>query len=169
LVFEILGKGNYMKAKYVHTNLIAVNWRSLADFYIKMFGCEIVLPERDYSGKDLDDGTRIQNAHLQGVHLRLPGWENNETGPTLEIYSYNKFEIRENKKVNSTGFGHIAFEVANVSKARQEAITKGAKDVGKIVTLTTKTGSKVKWCYMSDPEGNIFELQSWNNKLQHSK
>ena len=60
---------------------------------------------------------------------------------------------------------HSAFEVANVSKARQEAITKGAKDVGKIVTLTTKTGSKVTWCYMSDPEGNIFELQSWSNKL----
>ena len=147
------------KYKYVHTNLIAEDWKSLADFYIKVFGCKIVPPERDYIGKDLDDATGLQNAHLQGVHIRLPGWETN--GPTLEIFSYNKLAIRKNKEVNSTGFGHIAFEVDDVYKAREEIIVRGGKDVGKIVTLTTKNGSKVTWCYMTDPEGNIFELQSW--------
>ena len=25
-------------AKYVHTNLVAANWRELAEFYIKVFG-----------------------------------------------------------------------------------------------------------------------------------
>ena len=149
-----------MKARYVHTNLIAEDWKLIADFYIKVFGCKIVPPERDYKGKDLDRGTGIDDAHLQGVHLSLPGWENN--APTLEIYSYNKLELRENKKVNSTGFGHIAFEVDDVYKARQEVRNAGGKDIGEIVTLTTKTGSKVTWCYMSDPEDNIFELQSWN-------
>jgi len=30
------------------------------------------------------------------------------------------------------------------------------------VTLTTKIGTKVTWCYMTDPEGNVIELQSWS-------
>ena len=30
-----------------------------------------------------------------------------------------------------------------------------------IVTLTTATGDRVTWCYVTDPEGNIVELQSW--------
>jgi hypothetical protein len=29
------------------------------------------------------------------------------------------------------------------------------------VTLTTATGARVTWCYVTDPEGNIIELQSW--------
>ncbi len=30
-----------MRARYVHTNLIARDWRTLADFYVGVFGCEI--------------------------------------------------------------------------------------------------------------------------------
>jgi len=30
-----------------------------------------------------------------------------------------------------------------------------------VVTLTIATGAKVTWCYLSDPEGNLIELQSW--------
>jgi len=33
--------------------------------------------------------------------------------------------------------------------------------VGEIVTLTTATGSRVTWVYVTDPEGNVVELQSW--------
>ena len=33
--------------KFVHTNIITDNWRKLADFYIKVFDCKPVLPERD--------------------------------------------------------------------------------------------------------------------------
>jgi len=36
--------------KYAHTNLIARDWRALADFYVAQFGCEVVPPERDYAG-----------------------------------------------------------------------------------------------------------------------
>ena len=34
-------------ARYVHTNLIARDWRELARFYVEVFGCELVPPERD--------------------------------------------------------------------------------------------------------------------------
>ncbi len=150
-----------MQAKYVHTNLIAEDWHQLAKFYTDVFGCSLVPPERDYHGADLDSATGLKDAHLTGAHLRLPGWGNN--GPTIEIYSYNQHQPRPGTSVNRPGFGHIAFEVDDVRKARQEVLAHTGGAVGEIVTLTTKAGTKVTWCYMTDPEGNIIELQSWSN------
>ena len=34
------------QAKFVHTNLIAQDWKKLADFYEQVFGCQRVLPEK---------------------------------------------------------------------------------------------------------------------------
>ena len=44
-------------AKYVHTNLIARDWRALAAFYQAVFGCETIPPERNFSGPVLEAGT----------------------------------------------------------------------------------------------------------------
>lgn len=30
------------------------------------------------------------------------------------------------------------------------------------IALTTSAGTQVTWCYVTDPEGNIIELQSWD-------
>ena len=76
-----------ISARYVHTNLIARDWRSLARFYQDVFGCVPVPPERDLSGPEMEAGTGIAGAHLHGIHLRLPG--HGDAGPTLEIFSYN--------------------------------------------------------------------------------
>lgn len=149
-----------MQAKYVHTNLIAKDWRRLATFYTDVFECTLVLPERDYQGDALDAGTGLKGAHMTGVHLRLPGYD--ETGPTLEIYNYDQLESYQIPAVNRPGFGHIAFEVDDVTEARQLVEANGGGAIGEIVTLTTKVGTKVTWCYMTDPEGNIIELQSWS-------
>lgn len=149
-----------MQAKYVHTNLIAKDWKKLATFYTDVFGCTLVPPERDYQGDALDAGTGLKGAHMTGVHLRLPGYD--ETGPTLEIYNYDQLESNQTPAVNRPGFGHIAFEVNDVTEARQLVGANGGGTIGEIVTLTTKAGTKVTWCYMTDPEGNIIELQSWS-------
>jgi predicted enzyme related to lactoylglutathione lyase len=149
-----------MRAKYVHTNLIASDWRKLAEFYTDVFGCSLVPPERDYQGDALDAGTGLKGAHLTGAHVRLPGYE--EKGPTLEIYNYNQLKPHPEPAVNRPGFGHIAFEVDDVHEARKIVEANGGGVIGEIVTLTTKTGGKVTWCYMTDPEGNIIELQSWS-------
>jgi len=148
-----------MKAKYVHTNIIAEDWQKLADFYTRVFGCVIVPPERDYAGEALDAGTGLVNAHLRGAHLRLPGW--GEDGPTVEIYSYDALEPRPQLAVNRPGIGHMAFEVDDVIAASREVIAHGGRTVGEIITLATRAGTEVTWCYMTDPEGNIIELQSW--------
>ena len=98
--------------KYVHTNIVARNWEKLAQFYIDVFNCEPIYPERDMSGEWIDRITMIREVHIEGIHLRLPGYEN---GPTLEIFSYGD-NTAENREilVNNYGFAHIAFHVDDV-------------------------------------------------------
>jgi len=146
-------------AKYAHTNLIAKDWRALAAFYQTVFGCSLVPPERDYSGPVIEAGTGIPGAGLQGVHLRLPGYGGD--GPTLEIFTYSLLAEGPAPAVNRPGLGHLAFAVPSVPEARAEVLQSGGRPVGNIVTTTTSTGSRVTWCYVTDPEGNIIELQAW--------
>jgi predicted enzyme related to lactoylglutathione lyase len=90
----------------------------------------------------------------------LPGHGAN--GPTLEIFSYSRFAEGPTPAVNRPGFGHIAFAVASLSDARREVLVAGGPAVGEIVSLTTAAGARVSWCYVTDPEGNVIELQSWS-------
>lgn len=150
---------NDMNARYVHTNLIAKDWRKLADFYQQLFGCTPVPPQRDLSGSNMDAGTGIRGVHVCGMHLRLPGY--GDTGPTLEIFSYDPIAEKPMPAVNHPGFGHLAFSVDNVEIAQRSVLDAGGKAVGEIVTVQIATGAKVTWCYVTDPEGNIIELQSW--------
>jgi predicted enzyme related to lactoylglutathione lyase len=145
--------------RYVHTNLIAHDWHKLAAFYQTLFGCTLVPPERNYSGAALEAGTGVKDTTLRGVHLRLPGY--GAQGPTLEIYTYSQAADGPTPAVNRPGFGHIAFEVASVGDAQRDVLAAGGRAVGEIVTLTTAAGSRVTWCYVTDPEGNIIELQAW--------
>ena len=147
-------------ARFGHVNLIADDWRRLADFYQRVFGCEPVPPERDYAGPDLERGTGVPGASLRGVHLRLPGWGTD--GPTLEIYTYRENAPGGTRAANRTGWGHIALGVNDVPGARAAVLEAGGRSVGQVVTLQTADGRRVTWCYVTDPEGNIIELQSWD-------
>lgn len=149
-------------AKYVHTNLIADDWHALARFYQEVFGCVPVPPERNFRGSELERGTGIRGAALRGIHLRLPG--QGDFGPTLEIFTYSSQEKRPAMAVNRPGYAHIAFDVENVNEAQKAVLTAGGRTVGDIVTLQVATGAKVTWCYVSDPEGNVIELQSWSKE-----
>ena len=147
-------------ARFGHTNLIAKDWCRLARFYIDLFGCVLIPPERDYSGSMLEQGTGIPGAALKGAHLRLPGF--GEHGPTLEIFTYSSSPERHPTAPNVLGFGHIAFQVDSVPDARDQVLAAGGFAVGEVVTSTTSAGTQVMWCYVTDLEGNIIELQSWN-------
>jgi len=76
--------------KYVHTNIVAKDWKKLAQFYIDVFDCTPKPPERHLSGKWLDNATGLTDARLHGIHLNLPGYETD--GPTLEIFSYESLK-----------------------------------------------------------------------------
>jgi hypothetical protein len=82
--------------------------------------------------------------------------------PLLEIFNYNILKEKPDVAVNRPGFGHIAFVVDDVPSAREAVLAAGGRPVGKVVTLTTAAGSKVTWVNVTDPEGNVIELQSWS-------
>lgn len=149
-----------VEARYVHTNLIAHDWQKLSRFYQDVFGCVPVPPERHYKGADLDRGAGVRGAELHGEHLRLPGY--GENGPTLEIYTYSLLDKGMPAAVNRPGFAHIAFSVTNVPGSRKAVLGAGGRAIGEVVTLQVSTGQKVTWCYVTDLEGNIVELQSWS-------
>ena len=149
-------------ARFGHVNLIARDWRALASFYTELFGCELVPPERDYSGPDLERGTGVRHAALRGAHLRLPG--HGRDGPTLEIYQFASMPDGLPPLVNRPGFQHIAFAVPSVADARTAVLDAGGGPIGDIVTLRTADGRFVTWTYVTDPEGNIVELQSWSDE-----
>ncbi len=149
-------------ARYVHTNLIARDWRRLSAFCESVFGCQPLPPERDYSGPVFDAGTSVPGARLTGIHLRMPGY--GPAPPTLEIFNYSQLEPRPAPRPNCPGFSHIAFAVESVADPRLEFLAAGGTPIGDVVTLTTAAGSRVTWCYVADPEGNIVELQQWEER-----
>jgi predicted enzyme related to lactoylglutathione lyase len=144
--------------RYVHTNLIARDWRRLAHFYETVFGCVPVPPERNLSGADMEAGTGVPGAHLRGMHLRLPGAD--PSGPTLEIFEYSQPAAQVLHVVNRPGFAHIAFAVDSVADAREQVLSNGGSPVGDVVTVAISATAQVTWCYVRDPEGNIVELQT---------
>lgn len=148
-------------ARFGHTNVIARDWRRLADFYSTVFGCELVPPERDYGGEVLERGTAVSGATLRGAHLRLPG--HGETGPTLEVYTFGTNEPRRGEAAaNREGWRHVAFAVDDVEQAREAVLAAGGGQHGEVVTTQTADGRRVTWCYLTDPEGNLVEVQSWS-------
>lgn len=147
-------------ARFGHVNLTSRDWRRLAAFYTDVFGCTLVPPERDIKGPVLDAGTGLTDAHLTGAHLRLPG--HGDSGPTLEIFTYDDLGEAAPTRVDRPGIGHLAFAVADVAAAVASVQAAGGGRVGEIVTIPTADGRKVTWCYMTDPDGNIVELQAWS-------
>lgn len=145
--------------KYVHTNIISKDWKKLSDFYIQVFDCKIVPPQRDQSGAWLEKGTGVKDASLKGVHLRLPG--HGEHGPTLEIYQYGEVLDLAPLSPNHRGFGHIAFEVENVAELVEKIEVEGGQKLGEITEREIAGVGIITFIYVRDPEGNIIELQNW--------
>lgn len=148
-----------MPIKYVHTNIVSKNWKKLVQFYQDVFDCKPVPPARSLSEDWLSEGTGIPNAHLEGLHLRLPGY--GDSGPTLEIYQYSEIEDRTTTLGNSAGLCHLAFAVDDVSATREKVLAHGGSDLGHTVTAEVPGAGKITFVYMRDPEGNIIELQKW--------
>lgn len=145
--------------KYAHTNIIAGDWKKLAQFYIDVFECQPTYPERDLFGEWIEKATRIQNVRIKGIHLRLPG---HTDGPTLEIFEYDSSNLRNiPPEINGQGFGHLAFEADSVEAVLNRLLEHGGTLVGELVKREYQDIGVLTMVYARDPEGNIIEIQNW--------
>ena len=90
----------------------------------------------------------------------MPG--HGERGPTLEIFQTNQNDPSLPSRLVRPGFAHLAFEVPDVAAKREEMLRLGGRDIGQLVTLDIPGAGKLTVIYMTDPEGNIIELQRWH-------
>jgi len=149
--------------KYTHTNIAARDWKLLSEFYIKVFKCTPVPPERHLAGEWVDRLTTLKGAGIDGVHLRLPGYDD---GPTLEIFSYNPSDFRTSTGgINRQGFGHIAFLVDSVEDVLKDLLKNGGSQLGEIVVNEYKELGTLTAVYAADPEGNYVEIQNWKKNI----
>lgn len=146
--------------KYTHTNIIARDWKKLAEFYIEVFGCRLVPPERDLSGDWVDRLTAIKGARITGVHLTLPGF--GAGGPTLEIFQYEPAGPENGGPViNRYGLGHVAFHVGDVEAILKKLVERGGSAYGETIRREYPELGLLTAIYAKDPEGNIIEIQNW--------
>lgn len=146
-------------ARYVHTNLVARDWRRLVEFYVEVFGCEPAGPGRDLTGEWLETLTRVPGARIRGAHLRLPG--HGGSGPTIEIFTYDESPEASLPAANRPGYGHIAFEVDDVGASLHEVVAHGGGVLGGPVRTQVADVGELEVAYARDPEGNIVEIQRW--------
>jgi catechol 2,3-dioxygenase-like lactoylglutathione lyase family enzyme len=147
-------------AKLAHVNLIAEDFERLIDFYQCVFGCVPVSPGGDYSAPWVAAVTGVDGASVEVLHLRLPG--DGDAGPTLEIIRYGKRLKRQPTAANRPGFGHIAFAVEDVHAAERAVLAAGGGRLGEIVSVDLPGRGSLTAVYVTDPEGNIIELQRWS-------
>ena len=145
--------------RFAHTNIIAKDWRTLAQFYVDVFGCRVQPPERKQSGEWLTRGTGVPDAALEGVHLLLPG--HGERGPTLEVFSYAETLEHEPGPANRQGLAHLAFEVDDVEAVSTKVTQHGGSLEGSVTERLVEGVGTLTFVYARDPEGNIIEIQAW--------
>ena len=92
--------------------------------------------------------------------MRVPG--HGENGPTIEIFTASENGEDFPKRLTRPGFAHVAFEVDDVDAKRAQIKELGGKDYGELVTIDIAGAGRLTLLYMTDPEGNIVELQKWN-------
>tara|TARA_B100000686_G_C16027779_1_gene589120 strand:- start:270 stop:551 length:282 start_codon:yes stop_codon:yes gene_type:complete len=91
--------------------------------------------------------------------MRVPG--HGENGPTIEIFSTSLEREGSPKRLTRPGFSHVAFEVDDIESKRAQVKSLGGDDYGELVTIDIPGAGTLTLLYMSDPEGNIVELQKW--------
>jgi catechol 2,3-dioxygenase-like lactoylglutathione lyase family enzyme len=146
--------------RYVHTNIVARDWRRLAAFYRDVFDCRPVGPERDLHGGWVDRLTSLEGARITGAHLLMPG--HGEEGPTLEIFAYEPAGAGELGPIHRPGLGHLAFHVDDVEAVRSRVLAHGGQAIGEVVRRDYPALGRLTAVYVRDPEGNPIELQHWD-------
>ncbi len=90
--------------------------------------------------------------------MQLPGVGN--SGPTLEIFQYGAIPPVPEINPDTPGFSHIAFAVENVEETAKSVFRAGGRPVGELTIREIDGIGRLTMWYVTDPEGNIIELQN---------
>ena len=76
-------------------------------------------------------------------------------------FEYNRQAERGPTAPNRPGWTHISFAVQDVHAARDAVLAAGGGVVGETVSVEIPGAGSITFAYVTDPEGNIIELQRW--------
>ena len=137
-----------------HISLTARDANGLAAFYRDTFGLAERRPPKELCGEIVSRGNGLPNSKIYVVWLNLA----DDRGPFLEIMEYNKTISRPEPAVNEPGYGHLAFEVEDLTVVVERVLRFGGSLQGEITNFGTDERPFLI-TYVRDPEGNILELE----------
>ncbi|MEL6585658.1 MAG: VOC family protein [Pseudomonadota bacterium] len=140
--------------RLTHVNLTARNADRLAAFYRNSFGFSERRPPKRLSGEAVSRGNGLPNSDIRVVWLNV----NDGDGPSLEIMEYSETVNRPKPAVNEPGYGHLAFEVRNLTESVENVLRFGGTLQGEVTNFGTAE-APILIVYVRDPEGNILELE----------
>ena len=144
--------------KLAHINLVARNAESLAAFYMNVLKCELLRAPKMLSGEKVSRGNGLLNSEIYTIWLKFPELER----PFLEIHEHTVTHHRDQPKVNEPGFGHLSFQMEDISGTLSKIIQAGGAQIGQITDFGTPDKPYLI-AYARDPEGNVLELEQSSN------
>ncbi|KQW58555.1 MULTISPECIES: VOC family protein [Ensifer] len=145
--------------KLAHINLVARNAEALAAFYMNVMKCESLREPKMVSGEKVSRGNGISNSEIYTIWLTFPELER----PFLEIHEHKVTHDRDQPRVNEPGFGHLSFQMEDISVVLAEIIQAGGAQIGEITDFGTPD-KPFLIAYARDPEGNVLELEQIGNR-----
>lgn len=147
-------QGSLDTMRLTHISLTARSADALSAFYREVFGFVDMCPPKRLSGELVSRGNGLPNSDICSVWLNLP----NMTRPFLEIMEYSEAVSRRMPAVNEPGYGHLAFEVPDLSKSIENVLRSGGVLQGEVTNFGTQDRQHLI-VYVRDVEGNILELE----------
>ncbi len=124
-----------MKSKFTYVGIRVTNLERSIEFYTKILGMTV-------TGRGKIEETKGETVALQ----------TEKDGFTLELNYYERNSQFNTRYVTGDGLDHIAFKVADLDKALEEA-----KEAGHPTVLHMKADGG-RWAYIEDPDGIWIEL-----------
>ncbi|TIQ36020.1 MAG: VOC family protein [Mesorhizobium sp.] len=140
--------------KLAHINLVARNAEALAAFYMNVMKCDLLRAPTMLSGEKVSRGNGLSNSEIRTIWLKFSRMER----PFLEIHEHTVTLHRDQPRVNEPGFGHLSFQMEDISDALSKIIQAGGAQIGQITDFGTPDRPYLI-AYARDPEGNVLELE----------
>ncbi|MBY3464238.1 VOC family protein [Rhizobium sp. 25PS6] len=144
--------------KLAHINLVARDAEALAAFYVSVMNCELLRGPKVLSGEKVSRGNGLSNSEIYTIWLKFPDLDH----PFLEIHEHTVTHHRDQPRINEPGFGHMSFQVEDISDALSKIIQAGGTQIGEVTDFGAPDEPYLI-AYARDPEGNVLELEQVSN------